>query len=169
MPLSRLDHVGFTVADLDRSIPFYTLLLGTEPGLRLRWSPGEHAFVGRIIGYPGLDLEGAFFPLPGGGVLELLQYHHPPAGAVDMETSNVGNGHLGLASEDIHADYERLRGHVEFRGPAPVEIPSGPAKGGWAIYLRDRHHRRARAGAARVSLTRSASRAPPSTARADRA
>jgi catechol 2,3-dioxygenase-like lactoylglutathione lyase family enzyme len=137
MPIGHLDHVGFTVSDLDRSIPFYEHLLGTEPALRLRWTPSEDEFVGRIIGYPGLDLEGAFFPLPGGGVLELLQYHHPAAGRVDMETSNIGNGHLGLASEDIHADYERLRDHVDFRGPAPVRIPSGPAKGGWAIYLRD--------------------------------
>ena len=137
MALSALDHIGFTVSDLDRSIPFYATLLGTAPSLRLRWTPGEHEFVGRIIGYPGLELEGAFLPMPGGGVLELLQYHHPAGIPADMETYNVGNGHLGLRSEDIHADYERLRDLVAFRGPAPVEIPSGPAKGGWAIYLRD--------------------------------
>jgi catechol 2,3-dioxygenase-like lactoylglutathione lyase family enzyme len=137
MHYRRIDHVGFTVADLDRSIPFYTLLLGEEPLARLLWEPDEDAFVGRIVGYRGLRLEGAFWQLPGGTVLELLQYHQPPTGRVDMETYNVGSGHLGLETEDIKSDCERLRGHVEFRSPEPVLIPSGPAKGGWAVYMRD--------------------------------
>ena len=51
--------------------------------------------------------------------------------------AQLGNGHLGLASEDIHADYERLRDLSSSAAPPPSEIPSGPARGGWAIYLRD--------------------------------
>ena len=137
MHYSALDHVGFTVSSLDRSIPFYTRLLGEEPVGRLGWEPENDEFVGRIIGYPGLAIEAAFFLLPGGMILELLEYRHPPAGAVDMETTNVGNGHLGLRTDDIHAEYERLRAHVEFRNHEPVLIPSGPAKGGYAIYMRD--------------------------------
>lgn len=137
MRYKGLDHVGFTVSSLDRSIPFYTLLLGAEPVGRLMWEPPEHEFTGRIVGYPGVRLEGAFWLLPGGTVLELLQYHDPPTGRVDMETYNVGSGHLGLQTEDIHADYERLRDRVEFRHPEPVQIPSGPAAGGWAVYMRD--------------------------------
>jgi catechol 2,3-dioxygenase-like lactoylglutathione lyase family enzyme len=125
------------VSDLDRSIPFYTFLLGTEPVGRLMWEPDRDEFTGRIVGYPGLRLEGAFWELPGGPVLELLQYHEPATGRVDMETYNVGSGHLGLETEDIKADFERLRDHVAFRHPEPVQIPSGPAKGGWAIYMRD--------------------------------
>ena len=135
MHYSGLDHVGFTVSSLERSIPFYTLLLGEEPFLRLLWEGEE--FVGRIVGYPGVKLEGAFWQLPGGSVLELLQYHDPEPGRVDMETYNVGSAHLGLVTEDIHADVERLRKHVQFRNPGPVEIPSGPAKGGFALYMRD--------------------------------
>jgi catechol 2,3-dioxygenase-like lactoylglutathione lyase family enzyme len=125
------------VSSLDRSIPFYTFLLGAEPVGRLMWGPDKDEFTGRIVGYPGLRLEGAFWQLPGGTVLELLQYHDPETGRVDMETYNVGSGHLGLETEDIRADFERLRGHVEFRHSEPVRIPSGPAKGGWAIYMRD--------------------------------
>ncbi len=135
MRYSSVDHIGFTVSNLDRSIPFYTLLLGVEPMMRLKWEGEE--YVGRIVGYPDVTIEAAFFPLPGGGVLELLQYHHPAPESVDMETFNTGNAHLGLASEDIHADVERLRGHIELRSAEPVQIPSGPAKGGWALYTRD--------------------------------
>jgi catechol 2,3-dioxygenase-like lactoylglutathione lyase family enzyme len=137
MRFGGIDHIGFTVSSLDRAVRFYTMLLGEEPIGRLAWTGAEDAFVGGIVGYDGAQLEAAFWQIPGGPVLELLEYHSPPSGRVDMETYNVGSGHLGLLTDDIHAEFERLRGHVEFRNEAPVEIPSGPAKGGFAIYLRD--------------------------------
>jgi catechol 2,3-dioxygenase-like lactoylglutathione lyase family enzyme len=134
MKYRALDHVGFAVSDLNRSIAFYTHLLGDEPLLRKVW---DVEYVGRIVGYPNLKLEAAFWRLPGGSLLELLQYLEPPAGRVDMETYNAGNAHLCLVTDDIHADFERLRGHATFRSPQPVAIPWGPYKGGWAAYLRD--------------------------------
>jgi catechol 2,3-dioxygenase-like lactoylglutathione lyase family enzyme len=130
-----LDHVGFSVSSLDRSIPFYTALLGEEPLLRKRW---DVAYVGEILGYPGNVLDGAFWRLPGGTILELLEYVEPPPGRVDMETNNVGNAHLCLVTDDMDADFERLRPvGAEFRSEAPVEIPWGPYRGGKACYLRD--------------------------------
>ncbi|MCC6223285.1 MAG: VOC family protein [Thermoleophilia bacterium] len=134
MRYTALDHVGFTVSSLDRSIPFYTRLLGEEPALRKVW---DVEYVGRIVGYPGVRMECAFWRLPGGTILELLQYLDPPPGRVDMETYNAGNAHLCLVTDDIHADFERLRGSAEFRDPEPVAIPWGPYEGGWAAYLRD--------------------------------
>jgi catechol 2,3-dioxygenase-like lactoylglutathione lyase family enzyme len=130
-----LDHVGFSVASLDRSIPFYSALLGAEPMLRDRW---DIEYVGVVVGYPGLVLDGAFWRLPGGTVLELLEYVEPPPGRVDLETYNVGNAHLCLVTEDMDADFERLRPlGADFRSEAPVEIPWGPYRGGKACYLRD--------------------------------
>jgi hypothetical protein len=38
---------------------------------------------------------------------------------------------------DIHAEFARLSPVAAFRDPAPVEIPWGPYRGGWACYLRD--------------------------------
>jgi catechol 2,3-dioxygenase-like lactoylglutathione lyase family enzyme len=93
--------------------------------------------VGRIVGYPGVIMEGAFWRLPGGTVLELLEYQSPPPGRVDMETYNAGNAHLCLVVDDLTRDFERLRGQVDFRDPEPVEIPWGPYAGGKACYLRD--------------------------------
>ena len=131
----RLDHVGFTVSSLERSIPFYTFLLGNEPVFRASWD--REAFVARIVGYPEIQMAAAFWQLPGGAVLELIEYQQPACVYVDMETSNVGNAHLGLVTDDIHAEFERLRDHVDFRNQAPVLIPSGPFKGGYAVYFRD--------------------------------
>ncbi len=45
-------------------------------------------YVGDIVGYPNCDM-GAFWKLPGGTTLEMLQYHNPPPGRVDMATYNA--------------------------------------------------------------------------------
>lgn len=134
MRYTGLDHVGFTVSSLDRSIAFYTQLLEAEPLLRKVW---DVEYVGRIVGYPGVKLDAAFWRLPGGTILELLEYLEPSPGRVDMETYNAGNAHLCLVTSDIHADFERLRGIADFRDPEPVEIPWGPYEGGFAAYIRD--------------------------------
>jgi catechol 2,3-dioxygenase-like lactoylglutathione lyase family enzyme len=49
VPFSALDHVGITVSDMDRSIEFYSLLLGEEPMFRETWNDIE--YVGRVVGY----------------------------------------------------------------------------------------------------------------------
>lgn len=134
MTFSALDHVGFAVSDLDRSIEWYTEFLQQPPSLRKVW---DVEYVGRIVGYPGCRMDCAFWRLPGGTILELLHYLEPKAGRVDMETYNAGNAHLCLVTDDLAAEFERLRGFVEFQDPDPVEIPWGPYTGGFACYLRD--------------------------------
>jgi catechol 2,3-dioxygenase-like lactoylglutathione lyase family enzyme len=134
MGFIAVDHIGFTVSDLDRSIEWYTRFVGAPPTLRKTW---DLDYLGRIVGYPGCRMECAFFSLPGGLVLELLCYIDPRPGRVDMETFNAGNGHLCLVVADIRAEFERLRAHATFRDPAPVSIPWGPYAGGSACYLRD--------------------------------
>jgi catechol 2,3-dioxygenase-like lactoylglutathione lyase family enzyme len=129
-----LDHIGFAVSSLDRSVDWYSFLLDEPPILRKVW---DVEYVSRIVGYPEVRMECAFWQLPGGSVLELLEYQNPKPGTVDMETYNAGNAHLCLVVADLAADFERLRGHVEFRDPEPVEIPWGPYRGGKACYLRD--------------------------------
>jgi catechol 2,3-dioxygenase-like lactoylglutathione lyase family enzyme len=51
----------------------------------------------------------------------------------------VGNAHLCLQTDDIDADYARMRGggYDDFRTPHPMEIPWGPNKGRRVCYLRD--------------------------------
>ncbi len=131
-----LDHIGYAVADLDRSIAFYETLLGSPLLLRKTW---DVPYVGEIVGYPDLVLEGAFFQLPNGVILELLEYKSPPPGSVDMESYNPGNAHLCLVTYDMASYFARLRaaGHDTFRSDAPVDIPWGPYRGGRACYLRD--------------------------------
>lgn len=132
--LRRLDHVGFTVSDLERSSAWYTLLLGHEPEQRSHVAPG---YIGEIVGYPDCEMVWALWRLPGGAALELIEYLVPACARVDMETYNVGNGHLCLECTDLEAVRQRLRGHAEFRSPEPVTITAGPCEGWRACYLRD--------------------------------
>jgi catechol 2,3-dioxygenase-like lactoylglutathione lyase family enzyme len=77
--------------------------------------------------------------LPNGVVLELLQYRNYGPGIVDMESWNAGNAHLCLVTDDMDADFARMRaaGYDTFRSAQPVPIPWGPYTGGVACYLRD--------------------------------
>jgi catechol 2,3-dioxygenase-like lactoylglutathione lyase family enzyme len=134
MIFTGLEHVGFSVADMDVSVAWYTDFFDEGPVMRKVW---DVEYVSRIVGYPGCKMECSFWTLPGGTVLELLKYLEPPTGFVDMESYNAGNGHLCLVTEDLAADFARLRGKAEFRDPEPVDIPWGPYAGGRACYLRD--------------------------------
>jgi catechol 2,3-dioxygenase-like lactoylglutathione lyase family enzyme len=134
MSVVGVDHTGFTVADLDRSIDWYRQLLGAEPLVRKRSSDG---YMGAMIGYADCEIEYAYFPLPGGGKLELIEYVEPQSERVDTETKNLGNGHLCLLVDDIHGEFERLSEIASFRSAAPVAITAGPNQGGWGAYLRD--------------------------------
>lgn len=132
--LTTLDHIGYTVSDLDRSVAFYSFLLEREPTARKTW---DVEYIGRIQGYPGLSVEAAFFELPGGPTLELVSYLRPDHELVDMETYNVGNAHLALVTPDLHGLFDQLGGRAEFRSDAPVRIEWGPYEGGYAARLRD--------------------------------
>jgi catechol 2,3-dioxygenase-like lactoylglutathione lyase family enzyme len=130
-----VDHISYSVTDLDRSIAFYTVLLNEEPFLRKSW---DQEYAGRLCGYERIVLEGAFWHLPQELVLELLEFKVPEAGRVEMELYNAGNSHLGLVCEDMRAEFARLQAAgVEFQSPDVIEIPWGPYKGGLAVFARD--------------------------------
>jgi catechol 2,3-dioxygenase-like lactoylglutathione lyase family enzyme len=132
--LEKTDHVGYTVADLDRSVEFWAYLLEREPKARKTW---DVPYLGRIQGYEDLKVEAAFFDLPGGLTLELIEYHNPPHETVDMETYNVGNAHLSFVTADLHRTFQRLRGRADLRSAEPVRIEWGPYEGGYAARVRD--------------------------------
>jgi catechol 2,3-dioxygenase-like lactoylglutathione lyase family enzyme len=138
MSFLSIDHVGVAVTDLEVSVPWWTRFLEKEPFMQGTWIAADvEDYVGKIVGYPNCDMSGAFWALPGGAVLEMLQYHNPPPGRVNMATYNAGNTHLCLETEDIHRDYERMRDHAVFVSPEPVRCAWGRYEGALTCYLRD--------------------------------
>src|SRR5438045_1570746 len=68
---TRVHHVGMSVEHLDDALAFWEPFLGTTA----RWRTTlDRPYLGRHVGYPGVRIEAAFVDLPGGGVLELLEY-----------------------------------------------------------------------------------------------
>lgn len=132
-------HTGFTVKDLDRSVRWYTEMLGM---VEVKRQHSDTAYTRRLVGMDDAVLEIAFLALQeaagaGRPILELIQYTAPAGAEVDLSTNNVGNGHLALAVEDLEAVHRELADSgVTFRNP-PVEIDAGANRGSWACYLED--------------------------------
>jgi catechol 2,3-dioxygenase-like lactoylglutathione lyase family enzyme len=134
-------HFSFTVSDIERSVDWYTRVLGLELVHRQRQ---ENEYTPILVGIPGAVLEVAQFAVPGvpparsTHMLELVQYIAPPGDGLGRLPSNtVGSAHLALLVTDIHERYQRMLGQgVEFHNP-PVAITEGANAGGFACYFRD--------------------------------
>jgi lactoylglutathione lyase len=134
-------HFSFTVSDIERSVDWYTRVLGLELIHRQRQ---ENEYTPILVGIPGAVLEVAQFVVPGvtparsTHMLELVEYivprgEHPNS----LPVNNVGCAHLALLVTDIHDRYRRMCDDgVVFRNP-PVAITAGVNSGGFACYFVD--------------------------------
>ncbi len=133
--LRRVHHIGITVRDIDRSVQFWRSFLGVEP----RWRQVLDApYLGRVTGYPGVNIDATVIDLPGGVVLEILNYLVDGKSPNPPETANPGNVHICLEVEDIDSMWDRaVSAGATPISPGPVEITAGPNTGVKACYLRD--------------------------------
>jgi len=128
-------HVGISVADIDAALRFWEGFLGRPA----RWRTVlDKPYLGEIVGYPGIVMDGAFVDLPGGLVVELLQYRRDDKTPNSEATANPGNVHICLQVEDCAAAWQRAidNGARTVTAGGPVEITHGPNKGARGAYLR---------------------------------
>jgi glyoxylase I family protein len=111
MPVARVNHVSFTVTDLDRTVKFYEQVVGFRLLGRKRRN------------YPGL-CQGLFGdPQPSGGAdilianmqagglqVEFIQYAKPASRPYSGDPSAAGSAHLALECSDIYGERSRLEG-----------------------------------------------------------
>jgi glyoxylase I family protein len=112
-----------SVADLDAALAFWQRFLGVEA----RWRQMlERPYLARHLAYPDVRIDAAFLDLPGGIVLELLDYQLEP------------NVHLCLEVEDAGAAWERAvaAGARPLVPEGPIDVDGGPNQGARAAYLR---------------------------------
>ena len=133
--LDGLHHVGFSVADLERSVAFWERLLGVDARFRGRL---DRPYLGQSVGYPGVAIEAALIDLPGGGLLELLDYQSAKSPNPDAR-ANPGNVHVCLRVSDADAAWRDAveAGARPSRAEGPVEIDSGPNRGARVAYFHD--------------------------------
>jgi catechol 2,3-dioxygenase-like lactoylglutathione lyase family enzyme len=128
-------HVGMTVSDLDASLAFWRAFLGVEPRFR---GILERPYLGQSVGYPGVSIEIALLDLPGGVVLELLDYRVEGRSENPDGTANPGNVHLCLDVPDAQDAWRRAvaAGARPVNPDGPVRVDTGPNEGARVAYLR---------------------------------
>jgi catechol 2,3-dioxygenase-like lactoylglutathione lyase family enzyme len=132
---TRVHHVGLTVASLDRALEFWEAFLGVS---RLWRMILDRPYLGKHVGYPGVKIDAAFVPLPGGAILELLEYKLDDRVQNPDATANPGNTHICLAVRNAQSAWERAvaLGAHPVVPEGPVDVDGGPNKGARAAYLR---------------------------------
>lgn len=98
----RMDHVGITVADLDRATDFF-VALGLEVEGR---TPIEGEFLDTVIGIPGSATEIVMLRPPGGGTaVELSTFVRPDhqPGSPEAMATELGLRNVAFQVDDIDA------------------------------------------------------------------
>lgn len=105
--LKGMFHTGFVVKDIDRTIDFYTGVMG----LRLVGRTERHGdFASKLLAFPDAHIKGAFVELGDGHQLELIQYINPPVGDGHLQRNDAGASHLAFFVADIDAFYAEKSG-----------------------------------------------------------
>ena len=120
MEVEWMNHTGFVVSDMERSLEFYRDLLGLKEE-RNQILEGE--FISELVGYPDARLHIIYL---GSGDMrhsvELIQYLNPAGTPAAMpERHQVGASHLGVIVDDLDAFYAELsRQGVRFVSPPAI-------------------------------------------------
>ncbi len=136
MKLEWMNHTGFVVSDMERSLAFYRDLLGLKEETN---SIREGEFISKVVGYPNARLHIVYL---GTGDLkhsvELIQYLNPPGGKIAPTNRNdVGSTHLGIIVDDVDSLYRDLSARgVQFVGP-PAVRPETTVYARKVCYLQD--------------------------------
>jgi catechol 2,3-dioxygenase-like lactoylglutathione lyase family enzyme len=134
--LTGVHHIGITVTSIERALAFWEKFLGRPA----RWTTIlDRPYLSRVVGYSDLSIKAAFVDLPGGGVIELLDYHQVKNRTPNADaTANPGNVHLCLAVSDARTVWTHAIacGARSVSSEGPVDIDGGPNKGAKAGYLR---------------------------------
>lgn len=112
--IERIDHTGLVVSNLDRSIEFYTKMLGFE--------------VLRSVKNPGRELVYLSMGSPPAATLELLKFDDTDLSITVPDNQRLlGLRHLALRVSDVAGTFEMLREKgVEMLDDSPFKKPDGP-------------------------------------------
>jgi len=123
--IQAIDHLNIVVADLPKSVAFYTELLGFRLTKEARF---EGEWIDRIVGLHGVKGRVAYVVAPAGEPrIELLCYDSPQGEApeANRQANTRGLRHLALRVADIHAMTAKLRAAGVEVFSDPVQVPQG--------------------------------------------
>ena len=130
-----VDHTGFTVSDIERSLAFWRDVLGLELSHRAHHA-GELA--SKVTGVQGAEILIAVLKTPGGHRVELLQYLAPPERtSVQFHPCDTGAAHVALIVDNLDAILDAITSSGWKAAGTPQTLTSGPNAGRRLIYVRD--------------------------------
>jgi catechol 2,3-dioxygenase-like lactoylglutathione lyase family enzyme len=112
--INRIDHAALVVKNLERTIGFYTHILGFHIARRLEF-PDRELVILALGEQPAAKLE-------------LLRYDATdPSDSVPEERTRLGLRHLAFHVSDVRATFEHLAGAgVKMQEEPPFRRPDGP-------------------------------------------
>jgi len=128
-------HGGITVRDMERSLAFY------RDGLELEMEFDrilDAPYLREVLALPFDFIRCVYFRLPGGGFVELLEYHGIEQLSAASRPCDFGGGHLALYVDDVQAIHDRLVGMgFPARHDGVTDITAGPNAGARSAYVAD--------------------------------
>ena len=138
LPVSRVDVVGFTVGDMERSIDFYTRVLTFRKILDTETSGRPFELLSGVFGARARVVRLAL----GDEELELTEFRAPRGRPIpaDVRSNDRTFQHVAIIVSDMDQAYQRLRAAgVEHASTGPQTLPAWNhgAGGIKAFYFRD--------------------------------
>ncbi len=128
------NHTGITVSSLDRAVAFYQDVLGFEVRDR---APRDPAFIERVVGVQGADVEIAYVTAPG-HTLELIEYRGPAdRTTVRARPCDAGATHVAFNVDDVDAVVVAVEAAGWTAVSDPILVTAGPNRGARVVYTRD--------------------------------
>ncbi|MEW2621593.1 VOC family protein [Streptomyces sp. NPDC048106] len=137
---TNVDHIAYTVPDLDEAVRFFVDVLGADLLYRedtIR-SDGDDWMREALNVHPRATADIAMLRLGPVTNLELFQYTAPDQNRIMPRNSDVGGHHLAFYVRDIDAAtaYLRRQPGVRVLGDGPRTVASGPIEGDrWLYFL----------------------------------
>ena len=122
--ISAIDHINIVVSDLERSVKFYTEVLGFE---KINTVHLEGDWIDSIVGLKGVNADVAFIVAPEGEPkIELLCYQSPTGDSIPANSlaNTIGLRHIALRVDDIQASYKKLLDAGVKLLSEPITVPA---------------------------------------------
>lgn len=120
-----IDHLNVVVSDMERSVRFYTEVLGCRKTADVHL---EGDWIGRIVGLSGVKARAVFVEAPGNGPrIELLRYEAPEGATLpaNSQANTLGLRHLAFRVDDMAAMVAKLKAAGVTLFSEPVRVPAG--------------------------------------------
>lgn len=116
--LNNVDHINIVVSDLEKSVDFYTKVLGFK---EMRRGHLEGEWIEKVTGLKNICADVVFISMGSGPRIELLSYKTPDGKSFEPNSmpNTIGLRHIAFQVDEMDAAVKRLR-------DADVKIIGGP-------------------------------------------